>query len=162
MPLFNRFERGFCVIGEYMKTDLVVAAYVIYNNKLLLIHHKILDKWLPPGGHIEQNETPDDAIRREIKEETGLDIDFLNKVETPKDYNIITHLALPFYADVHSVGDHNHACLFYLCRSKNDQVKMSPEIKSYKWVTLEELENSNEIPPNVKAIGNLAFEKIRA
>lgn len=50
-----------------MKTDLVIGAFLIHNNKVLLIHHKKLNLWLPPGGHIEKNETPDDAVKREFK-----------------------------------------------------------------------------------------------
>ena len=142
------------------KTDLVIAAYIIHNNKLLLVHHAKLDKWLPPGGHIETNETPDEAVLREIKEETGIEAMFVNKEKVSHDKNILTELALPFYANVHSVGDHNHACLYYLCKTKHDNVTISHESKDYRWVTREELNTSTEIPSDVKKIGNLAFEKI--
>ena len=57
-----------------MKTDLVVAGYIFSKDKVLLIHHKKLDLWLPVGGHIEKNETPDEALLREIKEEIGIDV----------------------------------------------------------------------------------------
>jgi 8-oxo-dGTP pyrophosphatase MutT (NUDIX family) len=44
------------------------------RRKALLIHHRTLDKWFQPGGHIE---TPDgslhDTSRREIREECGID-----------------------------------------------------------------------------------------
>ncbi|MFQ6010091.1 MAG: NUDIX hydrolase [Candidatus Aenigmatarchaeota archaeon] len=145
------------------KTDLVIGAYVINNDRILLVHHAKLDKWLPPGGHIEANETPDEAILREIKEETGIDAEFIQKEEIPKDKNdsIVIQLALPFYANVHNVGDHNHACLFYLCRAKNDKVTLSHESKGHRWVTLEELMNSHDIPSDVKKIGKLAMEKIK-
>ena len=145
------------------KTDLVIAAYIINNGRILLVHHAKLDKWLPPGGHIEANETPDEAVLREIKEETGLDAEFVHKEEVTKDKNdsIIAQLALPFYANVHNVGDHNHACMFYLCRARSDQVTVSHESKGHKWVTLVELMSSNDIPSDVKKIGKLAFEKIK-
>ena len=39
------------------------------------MHHKKLDVWLYPGGHVEDTETPDEALVREVKEETGLDIE---------------------------------------------------------------------------------------
>lgn len=145
------------------KTDLVIGAYVIRKDKLLLVHHKNLDKWLPPGGHIEKDETPDEAVMREIKEETGLDVELLNRGELSKEDkdNIIVELALPFYANVHRVGDHDHACLFYLCRSKNDQVEISKESKGYSWFTLEELHDSQDVPSEVKKIGKLAFQKIK-
>jgi 8-oxo-dGTP pyrophosphatase MutT (NUDIX family) len=36
--------------------------------------HRKLGRWLPPGGHIEDNELPDDAAVREVLEETGVRI----------------------------------------------------------------------------------------
>jgi 8-oxo-dGTP diphosphatase len=43
------------------------------QGRVLLIRHKRLDTWLPVGGEIEAGETPLEAARRELKEETGLD-----------------------------------------------------------------------------------------
>ena len=48
-------------------------------KKILLIHHKKLEKWLQPGGHIEKFENPVQTAIREIKEETGLSIESLRK-----------------------------------------------------------------------------------
>jgi len=141
-----------------MKTQLVVAGYIIYDNKVLLIHHKKLDLWLPVGGHIEENEVPDDALIREIKEETGLDIEILNQSNLPMEGNIKRSLAIPFYVNVHNVGDHDHCCLFYLCKPKNpEQLKINKELKDARWFTKEEL-NQSHIPVDVRNIALRAFE----
>ena len=53
----------------------VTASGIIYDpaaKKLLLIHHKNLDRWLQPGGHVDADELPPVAARREIAEEVGL------------------------------------------------------------------------------------------
>lgn len=139
------------------KIDLVISAFLIYNNKLLLVHHKKLDKWLAPGGHIESNETPDQAVRREVKEETGLDLKFFYMTAPLETSDEIEQMALPFYANIHSVGDHNHACLFYLCEPTHGNVKISDESKDHKWVTKKELLGSEDIPDGVKKIGEMAF-----
>ena len=44
------------------------------TKKILLVHHKKFNKWVQPGGHIEENETIEQCIIREVKEETGLDL----------------------------------------------------------------------------------------
>jgi 8-oxo-dGTP pyrophosphatase MutT (NUDIX family) len=52
--------------------DFTVAVFVVHEGRVLLHRHRKLDRWLPPGGHIEPNEIPDDAARREVMEETGV------------------------------------------------------------------------------------------
>ena len=53
------------------KIDFTVAIFVVHDEKILLIHHRQLDKWLPLGGHIELDEDPEQAALREAKEESG-------------------------------------------------------------------------------------------
>jgi 8-oxo-dGTP diphosphatase len=49
-----------------------VAVYARRSGRVLVIHHRRLDTWLPIGGEIEPGETPLEAARRELGEETGL------------------------------------------------------------------------------------------
>ncbi|HEX8919338.1 MAG TPA: NUDIX domain-containing protein [Chloroflexota bacterium] len=48
------------------------TTFVVRRGKVLLHLHPKQRLWLPPGGHIERDELPHDAARREIEEETGL------------------------------------------------------------------------------------------
>jgi 8-oxo-dGTP pyrophosphatase MutT (NUDIX family) len=52
--------------------DFTVAVFVVYAGTVLLHYHAKLGRWLPPGGHIEPDELPDDAAVREVLEETGV------------------------------------------------------------------------------------------
>jgi len=52
--------------------DFTTAVFVVHNGKVLLHRHQKLNRWLPPGGHIEPNEIPDVAAIREVLEETGV------------------------------------------------------------------------------------------
>jgi 8-oxo-dGTP pyrophosphatase MutT (NUDIX family) len=50
-----------------------VAVYARRQNRVLVIHHRRLDTWLPVGGELEPGETPLEAARRELFEESGLE-----------------------------------------------------------------------------------------
>ncbi len=142
-----------------MKTDLVIAGYLIHNNKVLLIHHKKLDLWLPPGGHIEKDETPDEAVEREFKEELELEVEILNRNDVPMKGNIVKQLAVPFYVNVHNVGDHDHCCFFYLCTAKYpENIKINKfELKDFGWFSPKELDQKI-IPADVREIAMKAFD----
>ncbi len=68
-----------------MKTtrDFTVATFVVWQASVLLLHHAKLEMWLPPGGHIDQDELPDEAAVREVREEAGIDV------------RLVGHRALP-------------------------------------------------------------------
>jgi 8-oxo-dGTP pyrophosphatase MutT (NUDIX family) len=59
--------------GEVLR-HFTVAVFVVHAGRVLLHYHRKLRRWLPPGGHIEDNELPDEAARREVLEETGVHI----------------------------------------------------------------------------------------
>ena len=56
-----------------MRKDFVATGFIADKGQVLLILHRKLGLWLPPGGHIEKDETPEEALHREVLEETGLE-----------------------------------------------------------------------------------------
>jgi 8-oxo-dGTP pyrophosphatase MutT (NUDIX family) len=63
-----------------------VAVFVVSDRRVLLHRHVKLGMWLPPGGHIEPGELPDEAAIREVQEETGVDIMLSGYRGLPIDY----------------------------------------------------------------------------
>ena len=65
-------------------TFTVSATAVILNNRneVLLLDHVLrpASGWGPPGGFLRSGEQPDAAIRREVREETGLELDSLRLI----------------------------------------------------------------------------------
>ncbi len=98
------------------KIDFTVAIFVVHERKILLIHHRKLDKWLPLGGHIELDEDPEQAALREAKEESGLDVELLG--ERPPTTGPGTRALLaPRFLDIHRISStHEHIGMIYWAR----------------------------------------------
>jgi ADP-ribose pyrophosphatase YjhB (NUDIX family) len=60
-----------------MQTQFTATVYILEQNKVLLLFHPKLKKWLPPGGHLETGEIPPKCAIREAFEETGLNVELI-------------------------------------------------------------------------------------
>ena len=96
------------------------SGYVIYNESVLLHWHPKVGGWLPPGGHIEANEDPVQAVIREIDEETGIVAEVL-PTGIVLDLEYPVQVQPPFTILVEDIDDpveghHQHVDMIYLCR----------------------------------------------
>ena len=71
------------------------SVFVIDRNKkkILLVKNKKFNKWVQPGGHIEENETPEETAIREVYEETGLRVKLLGE-HFPRESDFVRPLAI--------------------------------------------------------------------
>jgi 8-oxo-dGTP pyrophosphatase MutT (NUDIX family) len=142
--------------------DFTVAAFIVHDSKVLLVHHKKIGEWLPVGGHIELNEDTDQALLREIMEETGLHQHELEFIENrPKSDIKHNFLLTPQYMDIHDIsGNHRHIGLIYFVRSKSERIIHNViEHNDIKWFSSQEIE-STKMPANVKLIAKEAIKTL--
>ena len=124
-----------------MKTIKVVAAIICKDEYIFATQRgygDYKDWWEFPGGKIEEGETPQDALVREIKEELGADIsvdEFLVTVE--HDYEKF-HLSMD--------------CFF--CSLKGGTLTLL-EHEAAKWLPLNDLRQVNWLPADVKVVDEI-------
>lgn len=81
----------------------------------MLHRHRKLGLWLPPGGHVEPDEIPDEAAVREVLEETGVAIELLG--ERALDIDEPRQLVRPRGVQLERIApDHDHIDLIYFGR----------------------------------------------
>lgn len=88
------------------KICLTASAWLLQENKLLLIKHKKLGIWLPPGGHIEDGELPHLAAEREFWEESGIRVQAYD-TNFPVSGKQSQYLPNPFCSNLHWVCREN-------------------------------------------------------
>jgi ADP-ribose pyrophosphatase YjhB (NUDIX family) len=120
--------------------DFTVEAFVVHKNRVLLIYHKQLHKWLPLGGHFELDEDPEQALFREIKEESGLEVEILSQ-KPARHFDGRKFLYPPVYLDVHLITTtHQHIGLVYFAKAATDQVTLAAdEHEAIRWFSEAEL-----------------------
>jgi len=130
------------------KYDFVVNCFIINDGRVLLVNHKKMGTWLPLGGHIELDEDPEQALFKEIEEESGLtaeDIEiFPQKPAAVEDPEFNTRILFtPQFLCVHDVPpNHKHIALQFFARTKRNDVTLSEsEHHDIKWFSKEDLDN---------------------
>src|SRR6185295_10697592 len=133
------------------KIDFTTCIFVVHEEKVLLIRHRKLDKWLPLGGHIELDEDPEIAALREAKEESGLEVELIGE-RPPTSEPGTRALIAPRFLDIHRItGTHEHIGMIYWARPRNGTLTLAQEEHhDIRWCSLNDLEALN--PPISSAV----------
>ena len=142
------------------------ATGIVFNsdNKILMIHHNKLQVWLPPGGHVDENELPDDAVIREILEETGINVKLISNKRELNFIDGCKELETPFsilLEDIEGNGTHNHIDMIYLCYALNEDFSpQTIEVSAIGWFNFDEIKQLKTYDNVVKIISK-AIEHIK-
>jgi 8-oxo-dGTP pyrophosphatase MutT (NUDIX family) len=128
-----------------VEKHFTATAYVIDQGKVLLLMHPKLKKWLPPGGHVEVNETPPDCARREALEETGLEIELIHEENLWLNFWNASSIERPYLCLLENIpahGDkpaHQHIDMIYVAKPLRGTL-----LESVRWFSLKEVEALND------------------
>lgn len=122
-----------------VRREFTVAVFVVAQGRVLLLRHAKLDKWLPPGGHIEEGEIPDEAARREVREEAGIEVSLVGERALPIDDP--KQLVIPKGVQLETIAPgHEHIDLVYFARPVGEtRLKKNSESLAIGWFSREEL-----------------------
>lgn len=129
-----------------MKRHFCASAFVInpVDKKILLVKHHLWDKWVQPGGHIEEDETPEEAAIREVYEETGIKVSLIGE-HFPREDDMIRPLGIQ--CNRKDNGD-RHFDIIYAATPNNPDAELIISNESYElgWFSRKELENLPVFP----------------
>ena len=144
------------------------TGFVVHRGCIALHWHPKVKAWLPPGGHIEPNEDPVQAVIREVLEEAGLEVEVLNtgaELRLPYPEEVISPYTI-MVEDIHDPvqGFHKHIDMIYFCRPTGETGL--PE--GWLWVPRRALETAADLvrnggppeapPEDVRALGIRAID----
>ncbi len=147
------------------------TGFVVRDGLVALHWHPKVKAWLPPGGHVDDNEDPVEAVLREVREETGIEAEVVSTVpQIPLDYP--TQVAPPFTIMVEDIDDpvdgrHQHIDMIYFCRPVGPSAPLND---GWRWVSRSDLAaglpltggSASPIPPpdDVRLLAEEAFRAV--
>ena len=110
-----------------------IGAVIVSENKIVLIkrgNEPSRGKWTIPGGLVELGENPEQAVIRETKEETGLD------VENPTLIDVVSNVDL----DEKGKVKYHYVIIDYFVHAKSGTAQAASDAVELRWVSLDEVE----------------------
>lgn len=135
--------------------DFTATTFVVEKDRTLLIYHKKIRMWLPPGGHIDPHELPCEAAVREVREETGLEVELLS---APSDLGSVKVLSHPVCILLEQISEgHEHIDLIYFARVTGGKLAACrEETEGHRWCDAVDLD-SPDVAEDIRILGKRAI-----
>ena len=147
----------------------VATVYVVSDGAVALHDHDKLDMWLPPGGHIDRDELPHEAAKREVREEIGQDVELLapsGDLSSPTVESIPQpqHFLLEDINTCDGEVGHQHVDFVFYGRAESRKIDPGPgeaPVEAWEWFTPAELQaNRDRLEPDVVEVGQRAIDAV--
>jgi 8-oxo-dGTP pyrophosphatase MutT (NUDIX family) len=125
-----------------MEKQFTATTYIFSSDQVLLLFHQKMQKWLPPGGHLEANETPPEGARREVLEETGLEIEWISQENLWIDRWNAKSIERPYLCLLENIPahgntpEHQHVDFIYVAKPARGTLIQDPMVR---WFSLKEV-----------------------
>ncbi|HDD35921.1 MAG: NUDIX hydrolase [Archaeoglobaceae archaeon] len=137
---------------EYSKKPLVgVGAFIVKNNKVLLVkraNEPNKGKWSIPGGVVKLGESLIDALKREIFEETGLEIEALD-VACVSEEIVRDNTGIKFH----------YVIIDFFAKVVGGELRVGSDAEDAKWISFDELDEVEIVDFVKKLIDNFKMDK---
>jgi ADP-ribose pyrophosphatase YjhB (NUDIX family) len=145
-------------LTETLTRDFTATTFVVREHRTLLLWHNKMGAWLPPGGHIHPGELPEVAACREVREETGLEVELLGRQEQ---WGKVRVLLTPACVLLEDIGPgHQHIDLIYFALAKGGEPRIDArESARMRWYSASELDGP-EIAPDIRILGRRAIDAV--
>jgi 8-oxo-dGTP diphosphatase len=133
-------------VKQIMKKIEVVAGIIFFKDQILCVQRPknklnyISEKFEFPGGKIEEGETKEDALKRELNEEL----------------NMSPHIKSLYLTVVHAYPDFELTMHSYLCEVETKELTLHEHIDQ-KWLTLSELKKLDWAAADIPIVDNLVL-----
>ncbi|WP_436903153.1 NUDIX hydrolase [Halovenus halobia] len=147
----------------------VATVYVVNDGAVALHEHDKLEMWLPAGGHLDRDELPHEAAKRETREELGLDVELLTpesaelSSETAKSIPKPQHFLLEDINVSNGEVGHQHIDFIYYGRAESKAIEPGPDeapADAWVWYTPEDLAGNETLPADVREAGQRAIAAV--
>ncbi len=120
-----------CELCNFKNPKGTATAIIIRDNKLLLLKRKeepFRGMWDFPGGYMNEKETPEETVRREVKEETGLEVEGCVYIKSQPGYG-------KWKDETYPILSH-----FFLVDIGDNEPVLGSENSEYQWVFLRDVD----------------------